>query len=189
MERKKLLIISAAAVTVVLKLSATGVLALLANYVSITGLATVDQSVTLEECHVSVFDESAGDDTCIEDEETPELDASWTTSAAGGDTRAVGIHLTNNGADGAPIDFVLSATIPEDAVWGSDVTAELFSDYNSVTEECSGTSLGTFDSETDTVSGGTLGGDSDQWYCIELSWDIAAVPGEYGADVSINPAI
>ena len=46
MERKKLLTIIAA--ITVLSLSATGVFALLTNYVSITGLATVDQSVVID---------------------------------------------------------------------------------------------------------------------------------------------
>src|SRR3989304_7921315 len=134
MERKKLLIISTAAIAV-LTLSATGVLALLANYVSITGQATVDQSVVIDTedatggCHLTWAEQSS--DQCTG--ETAK-NASWTAVAEGGDTRDVGIRLANRGSIDAPVDVVVSGDVPVDAAWDTDVVVQLFDDYDPVTE-------------------------------------------------------
>src|SRR3989344_9335063 len=177
MERKKLLIISAAAVTVVLTLSATGVLALLANYVSITGQATVDQSVTLEECHLTWLGQS--NDQCTEGDDP---DATWSASASGGDTRSVGINLVNSAqTTDATVDFVLAeGGSNAGTIADGDVTVILFDDYNIVTEECEGSVVSMQDL---TVQSG--GGDN--WFCLEMTWDIAANPGTYDFTVDVNP--
>ena len=105
MERKKLLTILAVTVAV----SATGVFALLTNYVTITGLATVEQSVVLEECHLTWDGQST--DQCTEGTDP---DATWSASASGGDTRSVGINLVNSAeSTDAIVDFVFGQNAPQ----------------------------------------------------------------------------
>ncbi len=170
-------------------LSAAVGFALLTNFVAVTGQATVEQSVVLDSefdggCHLTWVGQEV--DQCTDETETS---ASWSAEAFGGQTRSVGIRLVNRGDSGAPIEFALDATIPslDGAVWGTDITAELFDDYDPVDEDCDGASLGSFDSEESSVDGGILDGGESKWYCINLDWNIAAVPGDYDFSADINP--
>jgi hypothetical protein len=187
MERKKLLIISAA--VAVLAVSTTGVLALLTNYASITGLATVDQSVVIDTdddtggCHLTWAEQST--DQCGDETETS---ASWSAEAEGGDTRDVGIRLKNRGSVDAPVDVVVSGSVPEGASWGTDVVVQLYGDYDPVDEECLGEPLGTYGDSGDSVSAGEVPADDERWVCVRQTWDIAATPGSYDFTADINPS-
>ena len=174
MERKKLLTILAVTVAV----SATGVFALLTNYVTITGLATVEQSVVLEECHLTWDGQST--DQCTEGTDP---DATWSASASGGDTRAVGINLVNNAeSTDAIVDFVLTeGGSNAGTIVGGDVTVILYDDYNMAEEECTGSPV---NMEDLTVQAG--GGNN--WFCLKMEWNIAANPGAYDFTVDVNPS-
>lgn len=167
-------------------LSAAVGFALLTTYVTTTGEATVQQSVVLEDCHFSV---GGGQDQCTGETETT---AHYDLSASGGDTRDVGLELTNRAEDtSAGVDFVLAPTLPGTATLGllpdNDVVVELWNDYDTSTETCAGSKVGTFTTQTLTVSD-TIPADTTIFYCLKHIWAINAEPGTYSFDVDINPA-
>ena len=166
-------------IALAIALSATVGFALLTNYVTVTGMATVQQSVVLKQCHLTW--DGHTDDECDE----PGLegaDATWNAQASGGDTRAVGINL-NNRAEGTPamVDFVLVEGLGNaGTMLDGDVTVTLHEGYNMADEECVGLAVGMTDR---TVPAG--GGDT--WFCLKLVWNIAADPGPYDFTLDVNP--
>ncbi len=171
-------------------LSATAAFALLTNYVSVTGNASVEQSVVIDTtdttggCHLTWDTEST--DQCTGETISS---ASWTATAAGGETRDVGLRIANKGDIAAPVDVVASGTVPVDAAWNADVIVQLYSDYNPTTEDCVGeTPVGTFITSGSSLSLSDLPANSEQWVCIRQTWVINAQPGAYTFDVDLNPA-
>jgi len=142
-----------AAVLTLALLSGVG-LALLTAYVTITGSATVGQSVVLTDCLLYQNDL----DVCTGEAHNPEV-ASFAVSVFGGNTRDVGIKIKNNADISA--DFNLQSTAVPDA------TISYYNGYDDVTHECSGTT---------TSNPITIGSGVEQFYCVRYVWDIASSP-------------
>ncbi len=170
-------------------LSAAVGFALLTTYVTTTGSADVEQSVVIDldddtgGCHLTWDDQS--DDQCTDETETSAL---YSAEAVGGDTRDVGIRLRNRGETVAPVDVVVSGTVPDGAAWGTDVVVSLYGDYDPVDEECLGESLGTYASSGDSLPAGDVEAEGERWVCIRHFWVINAEPGDYSFSASVEPA-
>jgi hypothetical protein len=161
-----------AAILTLAVLSGVG-LALLTAYVTISGTATVSQSVILTDCHLTWMYPNPQDNQCTD---ILENSADYTITAAGGDVRDVGFKVKNQaGTTNALVDFVASLTSgPVGATMGSiatnDVEVKFYKGYNPVTEECD-TSGGAL-----TPTDYTLLANSEDWYCARHEFNIAAQP-------------
>jgi hypothetical protein len=184
-----------AAVLAIAILSGLGY-ALLTAYITITGTATVSQSVVLDvagqgsdACHAT-WDQVS--DVCTESQDA---NGEWTIatyafgSTVAGNTRAVGLYVKNKGGVGAPVKFKLtSATLPGTATLGSDVKVEIWSEYEKTNEKCSGTKLVEFTAVGGEVSLTDLDAGTSEDYCINHVWAINAEPGNYAFEIQLQPA-
>ncbi len=130
--------------------------ALLTVYITITGSATVAQSVVLTDCQLFESDS----DVCTGESHNPEV-ASFAVSVYGGDTRDIGIQIKNNAVIDANFDLTSTAV--------SDATIEYYGGYDTITHECD-TSGGTISNPI------TIGSGVEQFYCVRYVWNIAANP-------------
>ena len=175
------------AVLTLVALSGVG-LALLTAYVTLTGTATVSQSVVLDTtdpkggCELSVYPNTT--DLCTGETETT---ASYTITAYGGDTRDLGLRLKNRASTTAPLKVSVAGTLPGSALWDSDVKVELWSDYNPSLQTCAGTKVGEFSTSGSELIPASLAAGDGQWLCVKHIWNIAGIPGPYGFTVVVKP--
>jgi len=137
-------------------LTAGTVSALLTAYITITGSATVVQSVILTDCQLY----EGGSDVCTGESHNPEV-ASFAVTVFGGDIRDVGIKIKNNAPIDADFDLMSTAV--------SDATISYYGGYDEINHECD-TSGGTISNPI------TLGTGAEQFYCVRYVWDVAASP-------------
>jgi hypothetical protein len=157
-----------AAVLTLTLLSGVG-LALLTAYITITGTATVGQSVVLTDCQLY----EDGSDVCTGESHNPEV-AIFAVDVYGGNTRDVGIKIKNNADIDANFDLESTAV--------SGATISYYGGYNEVDHECD-TSGGTISNPI------TIGSGVEQFYCVRYVWNIAANPitGE-SITITVSPA-
>jgi len=175
-----------AAVLTLALLSGVG-LALLTAYVTITGSATVGQSVIL-----SNLDSTW--QTTATTHKTDDVTGDYSFTIYAGGIQDVGIQLDNRAPTIAPVKLRVVGTIPTDGVWGTDVVVKLYPGYddnplNTATyQHCTGepieVSVG--NDVPVTITGGVPTGLS--WLCLEHDFDPAAVPGDYKFTVTVEPA-
>jgi hypothetical protein len=168
-----------AAVLTLALLSGVG-LALLTAYVTITGTATVGQSVILSDI------ESTWQTTATT-HKTDDATGDYSFSIYAGGIQAVGIQLDNRAPTTAPLQLRVLGTMPTNAVWGTDVVVKLYPGYDTGTEHCTGDpiSVNVENGVPVTVTGGVPTGLS--WLCLEHDFNLAAIPGSYGFTVTLEP--
>jgi hypothetical protein len=167
-------------------LTAGAASALLTVYITISGTATVSQSVIL-----SGIDSTW--QTTATTHKTDDVTGDYSFTIVAGGTQDVGIQLNNRASTNAPVKLRVVGTMPTGGlsgtpVWGTDVVVKLYGDYDPATEQCKTplieASVG--NNVPVTITGDVPAGLS--WLCLEHYFDTAAVPGSYGFTVTLEPA-
>lgn len=185
-------------------ISVTGY-ALLTYYITITGSATVQQSVKLDAIE-STWEyewkpyEKFGDGITSVD--------LGNIIVVGGDEQDIGIWLSNYAEVKAPITISKKVIGPVDSKYepckDDVVTIYTDFDYNEESptyQHCMGEPIPTICEEIDSrtaiwtsdvvalPSRDGIGDVSHNWFCIRNAWSLAAVPGKYWITITVNPAI
>jgi hypothetical protein len=168
--------------------------ALLTVYITITGSATVAQSVVLN-----------GFDSTWKYDANPTwtpTGATWSVSSmVAGDEQDVGFKISNYAELSADIKLVGTITGPTDEDYEKckDVIVEFWDDYDPATEKCTGTKIAgaTECADDTTTTYATIAArpsvsdpsiPTEDWLCARYIFDIKAVPGSYGFTIVINPS-
>jgi hypothetical protein len=154
-------------------------LALLTTYITITGSATVAQSIVIDTsdstsgCHLTWSGHSTDECTA----ETPSS-ATFDISVAAGETRAIGIKIKNQATVDA--QFGLTST-SADPLYASDVAVTYWDNYDSVDETCIGNEI---------IDPGNIDitASASNWYCVKYVWKIESTSATYPIDITVVPS-
>jgi hypothetical protein len=173
--------------------------ALLTVYITITGSATVAQSVVLNGFDSSWKYDASPTWTATE--------ASWSVgSMVAGDEQDVGFKISNYAELDAGIELVATTTGPANSGYEKckDVTIEIYKGYDvnpesETYQHCIGEKIADVSDCVDdvTTAYATVGKrpnindpttPTEQWFCARYIFDMKAVPGTYSFDLKIKPS-